>query len=227
MTQRESFTCITPMLHVLPTQPHKNQKEGIMMTPEQKRVKYGCYAGNISMSVVGNLSPLLFLTFRDLYGIHTVGLRYFNVFGRRQDPVGAYASVIPKFISALMRHESPVIYGDGSCSRDFTYIDNVLQANQLALLADDPAALDQVYNVAYGEQTDLLQLFRLIREFLSEYDPEVSRIEPRFAANRQGDIPHSLADISRAQTLLGYSPAHSIRSGLKETVAWYFKNQTP
>lgn len=165
--------------------------------------------------------------FRDLYGIHTVGLRYFNVFGRRQDPAGAYASVIPKFISALMRHESPVIYGDGSCSRDFTYIDNVLQANQLALLADDPAALDQVYNVAYGEQTDLLQLFRLIREFLSEYDPEVSRIEPRFAANRQGDIPHSLADISRAQTLLGYSPAHSIRSGLKETVAWYFKNQTP
>lgn len=162
--------------------------------------------------------------FHDLYGIDTVGLRYFNVFGRRQDPFGAYAAVIPKFVMSLMKHESPVINGDGSFSRDFTYVDNVVQANQLALLAEDPAAVNQVYNVAFGERTTLNELFDYLREDLSKLDPEIAKVEPEYGPNRVGDIPHSLACIDKAKRLLGYAPEFSVKRGLEAATGWYFES---
>lgn len=162
--------------------------------------------------------------FHRLYGIDTIGLRYFNVFGRRQDPSGAYAAVIPKFAAALLRHEPPIINGDGSNSRDFTYIDNVIQANLLAMTANSPAALNQVYNVAYGERTTLNELFSALRNQLGKLDPAISSVEPRYGAVRQGDIPHSLADINKARKLLGYQPEFSLNDGLRLTAEWYFNN---
>lgn len=162
--------------------------------------------------------------FHDLYGIDTVGLRFFNVFGRRQDPAGAYAAVIPKFMQCLMRHERPVINGDGSFSRDFTFVENVVQAHELALLAENPEALNQVYNVAFGERTSLNELFAYLREELSAFDPEISLIEPVYSAERPGDVPHSLADIGKAEKLLGYTPEYSVREGLKRAAAWYWSN---
>ena len=162
--------------------------------------------------------------FSKTYGIETIGLRYFNVFGRRQDPYGAYAAVIPKFVMSLMKHESPMINGDGSYSRDFTYIDNVIQANQLALLADRPEAVNQVYNVAFGERTTLNQLFEYLREYLTEFDPEIAKVEPQYGPNRAGDIPHSLACIDKARKRLGYDPQFTVRQGLKEAIKWYWDN---
>lgn len=156
--------------------------------------------------------------------ISTIGLRYFNVFGRRQDPFGAYAAVIPKFVIALMKHESPVINGDGSYSRDFTYIDNVIQANQLALLADKPDAVNTVYNVAFGERTTLNELFTSLRENLARFDPEIARVEVKYGPTRAGDIPHSLASIEKAQKLLGYAPEFSVKRGIKVAAEWYFNN---
>ncbi|MDD2404612.1 MAG: SDR family oxidoreductase, partial [Victivallaceae bacterium] len=132
--------------------------------------------------------------FSKLYDIETIGLRYFNVFGRRQDPFGAYAAVIPKFAMSLIRHESPIINGDGSFSRDFTYVDNVIQANQLALLTADSEAVNTIYNVACGERTTLKQLFEYLRENLADFDAEISHIEAQYGPSRPGDIPHSLAD---------------------------------
>jgi UDP-N-acetylglucosamine/UDP-N-acetylgalactosamine 4-epimerase len=163
--------------------------------------------------------------FASTYGIEVIGLRYFNVFGRRQDPDGAYAAVIPKFIKMLMKHEVPVINGDGSVSRDFTYIDNVIQANHLAALVLDKTALNQVYNVAYGERTTLNQLFSYIRNMSARYDKEISKIEPHFADPRAGDIAHSLASIEKAKMFLGYSPDLSVGDGLEETVKWFWNNQ--
>ena len=162
--------------------------------------------------------------FHDLYGVDTIGLRYFNVFGRRQDPFGAYAAVIPKFVIALLRHESPTINGDGSYSRDFTYVDNVVQANQLALLAKKPEAVNQVYNVAFGERTTLNELFGYLREDLSAFDPAVAGVDPKYGPNRAGDIPHSLACIDKAKTLLGYAPEFSVKDGLKQAAKWYFEH---
>ena len=162
--------------------------------------------------------------FHDLYGVDTIGLRYFNVFGRRQDPYGAYAAVIPKFVMSLIKHESPVINGDGSYSRDFTYVDNVVQANQLALLADKPEAVNQVYNVAFGERTTLNELFAYLREDLSEFDAEIGKVEAKYGPKRAGDIPHSLACIDKARTLLGYAPEFSVKQGLKAATKWYFEN---
>lgn len=162
--------------------------------------------------------------FHELYGIDTVGLRFFNVFGRRQDPAGAYAAVIPKFMQCLMRHERPVINGDGSFSRDFTFVENVVQVHELALLAENPEALNQVYNVAFGERTSLNELFAYLREELSAFDPEISLIEPVYSAERPGDVPHSLADIGKAEKLLGYTPEYSVREGLKRAAAWYWSN---
>lgn len=162
--------------------------------------------------------------FHDLYNIDTVGLRYFNVFGRRQDPDGAYAAVIPKFVIALLRHGKVVINGDGSYSRDFTYIDNVLQANEKALLAENPAALNTVYNVAYGERTTLNELFEALKENLAQFDPAVADAVAEHGAARAGDIPHSLASIEKARRLLGYDPQFDIRAGLKEACRWYAEN---
>jgi UDP-N-acetylglucosamine 4-epimerase len=158
------------------------------------------------------------------YGIDVIGLRYFNVFGRRQDPDGAYAAVIPKFMKMLMKHEVPHINGDGSVSRDFTYIDNVVQANHLASVVEDKNALNQVYNVAYGERTTLNQLFFFIRNLAAETDKEIKEIVPVYGPSRAGDIPHSLASIEKAKKLLQYSPAFSVEQGLKEAVKWYWKN---
>ncbi len=162
--------------------------------------------------------------FHDLYGIDTIGLRYFNVFGRRQDPFGAYAAVIPKFVMSLMKHESPVINGDGTYSRDFTYVDNVIQANQLAAVVEKPEAVNQVYNVAFGERTTLNELFNYLKENLSEFDPEIANVEVQYGPNRTGDIPHSLASIDKAITLLGYAPEFSVKAGLKQATKWYFEN---
>ncbi|SHJ38294.1 SDR family oxidoreductase [Pseudozobellia thermophila] len=162
--------------------------------------------------------------FSATYGLETIGLRYFNVFGQRQDPNGAYAAVIPKFTMQLMAHESPVINGDGSFSRDFTYIDNVVQMNIRALLAQDKEAINTVYNVAYGERTDLNELVGLLKTYLSEYDPEIAKIEVTYGPERKGDVPHSLASIAKAEQLLGYAPQFDIKTGLKNAVNWYWNN---
>ena len=162
--------------------------------------------------------------FSKLYGMETIGLRYFNVFGRRQDPEGAYAAVIPKFVSLLIHKKSPVINGDGSFSRDFTYIDNVIQANELAATVEDSKALNTVYNVAFGQQTTLIDLFEVLRVNLSKYDSSIAEIKPGFAPNRSGDIPHSLASIGKAQKLLGYNPGYDFKTGIKEAVQWYWEN---
>lgn len=162
--------------------------------------------------------------FARTYGFNYIGLRYFNVFGRRQDPNGAYAAVIPLFVKKFIRHEAPNINGDGEYSRDFTYIDNVIQMNKLALFTENPDALNQIYNTAFGERTTLNQLVGYLREFLSEYDPEISNIEPTHGPNRLGDIPHSLASIEKAKRLLDYAPKYSMRDGLKEACQWYWEN---
>lgn len=162
--------------------------------------------------------------FARTYGMECIGLRYFNVFGRRQDPFGAYAAVIPLFVKKLMAHESPVINGDGEYSRDFTYIDNVIQMNMLAMTTSNSEAVNQVYNTAYGERTTLNQLVEYLRECLSKYDSEIAKVEIFHGPNRLGDIPHSLACIDKAKTLLGYNPKFSMRDGLKEAVKWYWEN---
>lgn len=162
--------------------------------------------------------------FARTYGMEYIGLRYFNVFGRRQDPFGAYAAVIPLFVKQLMRHESPVINGDGEYSRDFTYIDNVIQMNELALTVTNPDAVNQIYNTAFGERTTLNQLVGYLKEFLGEFDGEIRNIEILHGPNRVGDIPHSLASIDKAKSLLGYAPQYSMRQGLQEAVKWYWNN---
>lgn len=162
--------------------------------------------------------------FHKTYGIDSIGLRYFNVFGRKQDPHGAYAAVIPKFVIQFMQHESPVINGDGTYSRDFTYIDNVIQMNLLALTTDKKEALNQVYNTAVGDRTNLKELTQLLKKYLSEYDPEIAKVEVKHGPNRPGDIPHSLASVDKAKELLGYQPTHKIEAGLKEAVEWYWEN---
>lgn len=162
--------------------------------------------------------------FANLYGMECIGLRYFNVFGRRQDPNGAYAAVIPLFVKQLMKHESPVINGDGSFSRDFTYIDNVIQMNLLAMITDNPEAVNTVYNTAYGEQNNLKQLIEFLKELLVEYDSEIQNVEVKNGPNRLGDIPHSLASIEKAKNLLGYQPQYSLKTGLKEAVKWYWEH---
>lgn len=162
--------------------------------------------------------------FHKTYGIDCIGLRYFNVFGRKQDPNGAYAAVIPKFVMQFMKHESPVINGDGSFSRDFTYIDNVIQANMLAMLTDNEQALNTVYNVAYGDRTNLTTLTTNLRSALAQFDTQIADVEIVYGSERQGDVPHSLASIDKAKQLLGYAPQYDLGAGLKEAVSWYWKN---
>ena len=162
--------------------------------------------------------------FKKIYNFDTIGLRYFNVFGRKQDPNGAYAAVIPKFVIQLLNHQSPTINGDGSYSRDFTYIDNVIQMNLLALTIDKEEALNQIYNTAVGDRTTIKDMAELLKKYLSVYDPEISQIEIQYGPNRQGDVPHSLASIDKAQKNLGYQPSHIFSKGLKEAVDWYWRN---
>lgn len=162
--------------------------------------------------------------FSRTYGLETIGLRYFNVFGRKQDPNGAYAAVIPKFVMQLMRHESPKINGDGNYSRDFTYIDNVIQMNELAMTTENPEAVNTVYNTAYGDRNTLNDLVGYLKVFLSEYDPKIEEVPIEYGPNRGGDIPHSLASIDKAKAILGYDPKFSLQEGLKEAVGWYWEN---
>ena len=162
--------------------------------------------------------------FAKTYGFEYIGLRYFNVFGRRQDPHGAYAAVIPLFVKKFMKHESPTINGDGEYSRDFTYIDNVIQMNMLALTTTNPAAVNQIYNTAYGERTTLNDLVKYLKEYLSAHDAEIAKVEAVHGPYRAGDIPHSLANVDKAKKLLGYDPKYSMKEGLKEAVEWYWEN---
>ena len=162
--------------------------------------------------------------FSRTYGLETIGLRYFNVFGRRQDPNGAYAAVIPKFVMQLMDVESPIINGDGLFSRDFTYIDNVVQMNELAMLTSNPKAINTVYNTAYGDRTTLNQMVTLLKTYLADFNPKIASVEIIYGPNRAGDIPHSLASIEKAKQLLQYNPKFSFSDGLKEAVDWYWHN---
>lgn len=162
--------------------------------------------------------------FSKTYGIETIGLRYFNVFGRKQDPNGAYAAVIPLFVKQFMNLESPIINGDGNYSRDFTYIDNVIQMNELAMLTENPEAVNTVYNTAYGDRTTLTQLVQLLKDNLAQFNPKIAAVEVLHGPNRAGDIPHSLASIEKAKKNLGYNPKYSIEQGIKEAVSWYFHN---
>lgn len=186
--------------------------------------------------------------FSELYGIETIGLRYFNVFGRRQDPQGAYAAVIPKFVMALMKHESPLINGDGTYSRDFTYIDNVIQANQLAAITPSEdlkkrqveyydaknipfiihhssvKIISEVFNVAFGKRINLNKLVEVLKANLSTFDRRIADVDIKYGPNRAGDIPHSLASIEKANLLLEYAPQYSVENGLKEAVEWYWEN---
>ncbi|WP_177165323.1 SDR family oxidoreductase [Bizionia paragorgiae] len=158
------------------------------------------------------------------YGLNTIGLRYFNVFGRRQDPNGAYAAVIPLFVKQFMNHDSPVINGDGTYSRDFTYIDNVVQMNLRAITTENKEALNQVYNTAVGDRTTLVQLVNLLKKNLSKYDAKIADVEIVHGPNRKGDIPHSLASVEKAKKLLNYNPTHTIDNGIEESVEWYWEN---
>lgn len=158
------------------------------------------------------------------YGLKYIGIRYFNVFGRRQDPNSAYAAVIPLFIKKLLKHEQPIINGDGSNSRDFTYIDNIIHINMLALETLSPKAFNQIYNGAGGENTSVLELEQLITKNLSAYDNCIDCIVPIFGPNRIGDIKHSKASISKAKELLGYNPVCTFEDGLKKTIYWYLTN---
>jgi len=162
--------------------------------------------------------------FSKTYGLETIGLRYFNVFGRKQDPNGAYAAVIPKFVSQLMNGESPVINGDGNYSRDFTYIDNVIQANLLSLVTTNENAINTIYNVAYGDRNTLNDLMGYLKEYLSEFDSKISNIEVVYGPNRAGDIPHSHASVDKAKENLNYNPQFTLQQGLKEAVKWYWEN---
>jgi UDP-N-acetylglucosamine 4-epimerase len=162
--------------------------------------------------------------FSRTYGLETIGLRYFNVFGRKQDPNGAYAAVIPKFVMQLMKYESPVVNGDGNYSRDFTYIDNVIQMNELAITSQNPEAVNTVYNTAFGDRNTLNDLVGYLKKYLSEFDSKIATVEIIYGENRAGDIPHSLASIEKAKTILGYNPKYSLQAGLKEAVSWYWKN---
>jgi UDP-N-acetylglucosamine/UDP-N-acetylgalactosamine 4-epimerase len=159
--------------------------------------------------------------FQDVYGMQMIGLRYFNVFGRRQDPDGPYAAVIPRWIASLMDRRPCVIFGDGTNSRDFCYVDNIVQANLLAATAREPSVTGQIYNCGCNGRTDLRQLFAMIRDSLAKDHPEIASAEPAFEPVRAGDIPHSQAAIDKISDALGYVPTHQVAEGIAETVAWF------
>lgn len=175
-------------------------------------------------SVTKSVNELYADVFSKLYGLVSMGLRYFNVFGKRQDPEGAYAAVIPKWIGLMLNGEIPTIDGDGETTRDFCYIENVIQANLLSALTDNGGAMNKVYNIAFGKQTSLNQLYGLIRGEVSKYKPEVMKGEPVYGPFRMGDIRHSLADISKAKNLLGYQPEYNVAQGMAHSIAWYVRN---
>lgn len=175
-------------------------------------------------AVTKHLNELYAEVFHRCYGLPTIGLRYFNVFGPRQDPEGAYAAVIPRWVAAMFAGHACVINGDGSTSRDFCYVDNAVQANVRAALVDDARALGQVYNVAVGQRTTLLELHRLIDEAVRAVRPGIAIVAPQFSGFRAGDVRHSLADIGKITSLLGYVPTHDARAGLSAALEWYSQN---
>jgi UDP-N-acetylglucosamine 4-epimerase len=162
--------------------------------------------------------------FAKAYDFKTIGLRYFNIFGQRQDPDGAYAAVIPKWFAGLVKNETVYINGDGETSRDFCFIENCVQANILSAAVEDELATNQVYNIAFGERTTLNELYALIKERVVISNPSANQAEPRYRDFRAGDVRHSLADISKAKTLLGYEPQFSVMKGLDNAAKWYLKN---
>jgi UDP-N-acetylglucosamine/UDP-N-acetylgalactosamine 4-epimerase len=162
--------------------------------------------------------------FKLSYDLNTIGLRYFNVFGRRQDPNGAYAAVIPLFIKQLVNYKSPIINGDGTFSRDFTYIDNVVQANILAIMTNQESAINQVYNVAGGERMTLLELVAILKKYLSDIDPKIGQIKIMHGPQRKGDVAHSIASIDKASKLLNYKPTHNAEDGLRDAICWYLES---
>lgn len=162
--------------------------------------------------------------FKRTYDFDTIGLRYFNVFGKRQNPNGAYAAVIPKFVTQFIQHQSPIINGDGSFTRDFVYIDNVVMMNLLAITTEDEKAINQVYNTAVGEKITIKEMAELIQKYLTLYDAKIADVQILYGEHRKGDIPHSLANIEKAQTNLGYLPTHTFSEGLKEAIDWYWNN---
>ena len=175
-------------------------------------------------AVTKYVNELYATVFAQTYKMELIGLRYFNVFGPRQDPHGAYAAVIPLFVKNLITHVPPKINGDGSFSRDFTYVANVVQVNELAATVENKSAFNTVYNVACGERTTLNELFSYLKELLEPYDPKIADINPKYGPERLGDVPHSLASIEKAEILLGYSPTHNIKEGLTEAIDWYWNN---
>ncbi|MEI6059893.1 MAG: SDR family oxidoreductase [Bacteroidota bacterium] len=175
-------------------------------------------------AVTKKVNELYAKVFGELYGMETVGLRYFNVFGRRQDPDGQYAAVIPRFVKSLIRHEAPVIFGDGSQTRDFTYIENVVQANILSALASNPEAYNTAYNVACGDRVTLNELYTFLRDGLAAYDADIAEIDPVYTDPRQGDIPHSLASIDKTSRLLGYNPQFDLKQGLQHSLRWFWEH---
>ena len=162
--------------------------------------------------------------FGQMYGIKTIGLRYFNVFGRNQDPDGAYAAAIPKFVKAFLEHRSPEIHGDGEQTRDFTYIDNVLHANECALETENEEVFHEVYNVAFGERTSVNQIVKKLQLLLSEKDPEIAEVELKYAQARKGDVRDSLADIAKARRMLNYNPKISVLAGVERAIDWYWND---
>lgn len=162
--------------------------------------------------------------FYKTYGLECIGLRYFNVFGKRQTPNGAYAAAIPKFIKALINYESPIINGDGLHSRDFTYIENVIQMNQLAALTTNKEAVNQVYNTAFGGNTNLNTLLNTLKYHLAKFDTKIAEVEVLYGPERQGDVKHSLASIKKAQNLLTYNPKYSFELGIEDAIKWYWEN---
>ena len=172
-------------------------------------------------AVTKYVNELYGAVFARCYGFKTIGLRYFNIFGPRQDPEGAYAAVIPKWIAGMIKNEPIYVNGDGETSRDFCYIDNTVQANLLAATTDNPDAADQVYNIAVGERTSLNQLYEALRSQLAPRYAHLKNAQPVYRDFRAGDVLHSLADISKARTLLGYEPTHRIAEGLHEAMDWY------
>jgi len=172
-------------------------------------------------AVTKYVNELYAQVFARCYGFKTIGLRYFNIFGPRQDPQGAYAAVIPKWIAGMIKNQPIYVNGDGETSRDFCYIDNTVQANLLAATTDNPDAVDQVYNIAVGERTSLNQLYEALRSQLAPRYPHLADARPVYRDFRAGDVLHSLADISKARTLLGYEPSHRIADGLRVAMDWY------
>ncbi len=174
-------------------------------------------------AITKKVNELYAKVFSEVYGLEFIGLRYFNVYGMKQDPFSTYAAVIPKFINQMINLESPVINGDGSFSRDFTFVADVVQINQLAALTENPLAVNQVYNVAAGGRNSILTLFELLKEYLSHFKAPIKQIQPVFGPQRIGDIPHSQASIDKAIKLLGYKPDYDFKTGLLKTVEWFFE----